>query len=73
MEQEIKKLVDLYEDKIRYHESILKIYGCNLKKYRKEGNKQQVEYLLKDRISLFAQLNACIQAKSDIENLLDFI
>jgi hypothetical protein len=73
LEKEINKLLSQYKLKIEIAESSIESIRKATVQARRNDDKDEMEYLAKERAAKSAQLNAYIQAKSDIDGLIDYL
>ena len=73
LEKEINKLLAQYKIKIEIAESSIESIRKATCEARKQNDKDEMEYLAKERAIKSTQLNAYIQAKSDIDGLIDYL
>lgn len=72
MESAIKKLLEEYRRKISDEEIILEKIRLNNRDARHYGNEEEMRQLRLERVSALARMQAYVQAKADIDSLLDY-
>ena len=73
MKKRIEKLIAEYDKKIAMCDKSLKMTADHNRIARKEGNTDLMEIYREERIEWESRKGAYVQAKADIDSLLDFI
>tara|TARA_R110002096_G_scaffold215109_1_gene402856 strand:- start:33 stop:254 length:222 start_codon:yes stop_codon:yes gene_type:complete len=73
MKEAIEYLIEQYKQKEKDCDTLLSVIAKRITEYRRSGDEISIQTQRREQAILFAQRQAYVQARADIDSLIDYL